>query len=161
MEILSKRVDTWTKAQGKKKSPHLLKPKESSSIEIFPKRVDTWATLLKWSEMIESIVTKNQFHTEKFVVEGLKLKDTPWYKKDNLIHWKTLLYILSNSQLQEQIIQQNHNHPLADLQESDIPLILSKLTIIGQRLSEISLDISKGMTNTKESKWIHWARKHP
>ena len=114
MEILSKRVDTWTKAQGKKKSPHLLKPKESSSIEIFPKRVDTWATLLKWSEMIESIVTKNQFHTEKFVVEGLKLKDTPWYKKDNLIHWKTLLYIPSNPQLQEQIIQQNHNHPLAD-----------------------------------------------
>ena len=57
-------------------------------------------------------MTKNQFHTEKFVVEGLKLKDSPWYRKDDLIHWKTLLYILPNPQLQEQIIQQNHNHPL-------------------------------------------------
>ena len=59
------------------------------------------------------MVTKNQFHTKKFIVEGLKLKDAPWYKKDDLIHWKTLLYILPNPQLQEQIIQQNHNHPLA------------------------------------------------
>ena len=68
---------------------------------------------LKQLEMIESIVTKNQFHAEKFVIEGLKIKDSPWYKKDNLIHWKTLLYIPPNPQLQEQIIQQNHNHPLA------------------------------------------------
>ena len=58
------------------------------------------------------MVTKNQFHTEKFIVEGLKLKDSPWYKKNNLIHWKMLLYIPPNPQLQEQIIQQNHNHPL-------------------------------------------------
>ena len=60
------------------------------------------------------MVTKNQFHTEKFVVKGLKLKDSPWYKKDDLIHWKTLLYIPPNPQLQEQIIQQNHDHPLAE-----------------------------------------------
>ena len=113
MEILPERVDTWTKAQGKKTSPYLTKPKESSSMEILPERVDTWATSLKQLEMIESMVTKNQFHTEKFIIEGLKLKDSPWYKKDDLIHWKTLLYIPPNPQLQEQIIQQNHNHPLA------------------------------------------------
>ena len=63
--------------------------------------------------MIESMVTKNQFCAEKFIIEGLKIKDFPWYKKDNLIYWKTLLYILPNPQLQEQIIQQNHDHPLA------------------------------------------------
>ena len=113
MEILPERVDTQTKAQGKKKSPHLTKPEESSSMEILPERVDTWATLLKQSEMIESMVTKNQFHTKKFIIEGLKLKNSSWYKKDNLIHWKTLLYIPPNPQLQEQIIQQNHDHPLA------------------------------------------------
>ena len=101
MEILPKRVDTRTKAQGKKTSPHLAKPKESSSIKILPERVDTWATSLKQLEMIESMVTKNQFHAKKFVIEGLKLKDSPWYKKDNLIHWKTLLYILPNPQLWE------------------------------------------------------------
>ena len=112
MEILPERVDTQTKAQGKKKSLHSSKPKESFSTEILPKRVDTWATSLKQSEMIESMMTKNQFHTEKFVIKGLKLKDSPWYRKDNLIHWKTLLYIPPNPQLQEQIIQQNHNHLL-------------------------------------------------
>ena len=113
MEILPKRVDTWIKAQEKKKSPHLLKPEESSSMEILPKRVDTQATSLKQSETIESMVTKNQFCAKKFVIERLKIKDSPWYKKDDLIHWKTLLYILPNPQLQEQIIQQNHDHPLA------------------------------------------------
>ena len=90
-----------------------MKPEESSSTEILPKKVDTQATLLKQLETIESMVTKNQFRTEKFIIEGLKLKDSPWYKKDNLIHWKTLLYIPLNPQLQEQIIQQNHDHPLA------------------------------------------------
>ena len=90
-----------------------LKSEESSSMEILPERVDTWAMSLKQSETIESMVTKNQFHAEKFVVEGLKLKDSPWYKKDDLIYCKTLLYILPNPQLQEQIIQQNHDHPLA------------------------------------------------
>ena len=59
------------------------------------------------------MVTKNQFCAKKFVIERLKIKDSPWYKKDDLIHWKTLLYILPNPQLQEQIIQQNHDHPLA------------------------------------------------
>ena len=68
-------------------------------MEILPKRVDTWAMSLKQSETIELMVTKNQFHIEKFVIKGLKLKDSPWYKKDNLIHWKTLLYILPNPQL--------------------------------------------------------------
>ena len=57
-EILPKRVDTRTKAQGKKTSPHLAKPKESSSTKILPERVDTWATSLKQSETIESMVTK-------------------------------------------------------------------------------------------------------
>ena len=61
--------------------------------------------LLKQLEMIESMVTKNQFHAEKFIVEGLKQENSPWYKKDDLIHWKTLLYIPPNPQLQEQIIQ--------------------------------------------------------
>ena len=46
-EILPERVDTQTKAQGKKKSPHSLKPEESSSTEILSKRVDTWTTSLK------------------------------------------------------------------------------------------------------------------
>ena len=101
MEILPERVDTQTKAQGKKTSPHSAEPEESSSMEILPERVDTWVTSLKQSEMIESMVTKNQFRTKKFIVEGLKLKDSPWYKKDNLIHWKTLLYILPNPQLRE------------------------------------------------------------
>ena len=55
-------------------------------MEILPERVDIWAMSLKQSEMIEPMVTKNQFHAEKFVVEGLKLKDSPWYKKDDLIH---------------------------------------------------------------------------
>ena len=113
-EILSKRVDTWTKAQGKKKSPHSSKLKESSSTEILSERVDTQAIMQKQLKTIESMVTKNQFHTEKFVVKGLKLKDSPWYKKDNLIYWKMLLYIPPNPQLQEQIIQQNHNHPLTE-----------------------------------------------
>ena len=99
MEILSKRVDTQTKAQEKKTSSHSAKPEESSSMEILPERVDTWAMSLKQSETIESMVTKNQFCAEKFTVKGLKLKDSPWYKKDNLIHWKTLLYILPNPQL--------------------------------------------------------------
>ena len=112
-EILPERVDTQTKAQNNKTSLHSAKPKESSSMEILPERVDTWATSLKQSETIESMVTKNQFCAEKFVVEGLKLKDSPWYKKDDLIHWKTLLYIPPNPQLREQIIQQNHDHPLA------------------------------------------------
>ena len=112
MKILPKRVDTRTKAQGKKKSLHSLKSEESSSIEILPERVDTWAMSLKQLETIESMVTKNQFCIKKFVIEGLKLKDSTWYKKDNLIHWKIHLYILPNPQLQEQIIQQNHNHPL-------------------------------------------------
>ena len=113
MEILPERVDTQIKAQGKRKSLHSLKPKESSLTEILPKRVDTQVTSLKQSEMIESIVIKNQFHAKKFIIKELKLKDSPWYKKDDLIHWKTLLYILPNPQLQEQIIQQNHDHPLA------------------------------------------------
>ena len=46
-------------------------------MEILPERVDTQATSLKQLETIESIVTKSQFHAEKFVVEGLKLKDSP------------------------------------------------------------------------------------
>ena len=96
MEILPKRVDTRTKAQGEKKSPHSSKPKESSSMEILPERVDTQATSLKQLEMIESMVTKNQFHAEKFIIKGLKLKNSPWYTKNDLIHWKTLLYILLN-----------------------------------------------------------------
>ena len=112
MEILPKRVGTWTKAQGKKMSPHLAKPEESFSMKILSERVDTWAMSLKQSETIESMVTKNQFCAEKFVVEELKIKDSPWYKKDDLIHWKILLYILPNPQLREQIIQQNHDHPL-------------------------------------------------
>ena len=99
MEILPERVDTRTKAQGKKTSPHSVKSEESSSTEILPERVDTQVTSLKQSETIESMVTKNQFHAEKFIIEGLKLKDSPWYKKDDLIHWKTLLYILPNPQL--------------------------------------------------------------
>ena len=70
-------------------------------MEILSERVDTQATSLKQLEMIESMVTKNQFRAEKFVIEGLKIKDSPWHKKDNLIHWKTLLYILPNPQLQE------------------------------------------------------------
>ena len=99
MEILPERVDTRMKVQGKKMSPHLAKSEESSSMEILPKRVDTQTMPLKQSETIESMVTKNQFCAEKFIVEGLKLKDFPWYKKDNLIHWKTLLYIPPNPQL--------------------------------------------------------------
>ena len=99
MEILPERVNTQTKAQDKKTSPHSAKPKKSSSMEILPERVDTWATLLKQSETIESMVTKNQFCAKKFVVKGLKLKDSPWYKKDDLIHWKILLYIPPNPQL--------------------------------------------------------------
>ena len=55
--------------------------------------------IIKQSETIESMVIKNQFHAEKFAVEGLKLKDPPWYKKDDLIYWKTLLYIPPNPQL--------------------------------------------------------------
>ena len=104
-EIIPERVDIRTKVQEKKKSSYSSKPKESSSMEILLKRVDTQVTSLKQSETIESMVTKNQFHTEKFIVEGLKLKDSPWYKKNNLIHWKTLLYIPPNPQLREQIIQ--------------------------------------------------------
>ena len=113
MKILSERVDTRTKAQEKRKSLHLTMPEESSSTEILPERVNTQAMSLKQLEMIESMVTKNQFCTKKFIIEGLKLKDSLWYKKDNLIHWKTLLYIPPNPQLREQIIQQNHDHPLA------------------------------------------------
>ena len=112
MEILPKRVDTWTKVQKNKMSLHLAKPEESSSREILPERVDTRVMSLKQSETIESMVTKNQFRAKKFVVEGLKLKDSPWYKKDDLIHWKMLLYIPPNPQLREQIIQQNHDHSL-------------------------------------------------
>ena len=112
-EILPERVDTRTKAQRNKMSLHSAKPEESSSMEILPERVDTRVTSLKQLETIESMVTKNQFRTEKFIIEGLKLKDSPWYKKDDLIHWKTLLYIPPNPQLREQIIQQNHDHPLA------------------------------------------------
>ena len=48
--------------------------------------MDTQAMLLKQSETIESMVTKNQFCAKKFVIKGLKLKDSPWYTKDNLIH---------------------------------------------------------------------------
>ena len=77
MEILPERVDTQTKAQGKRKSLHSSKPKESSSTEILPKRVDTQVTSLKQSEMIESMVIKNQFHAKKFIIKGLKLKDSP------------------------------------------------------------------------------------
>ena len=105
MKILPKRVDTRTKAQGNKMSLHSAKPEESSSMEILPERVDTQVTSLKQLETIESMVTKNQFRTEKFIIEGLKLKDSPWYKKDDLIYWKTLLYIPPNPQLWEQIIQ--------------------------------------------------------
>ena len=59
MEILPKRVDTWTKAQEKKTSLHSAKPEESSSMEILPERADTRVTSLKQSETIESMVTKN------------------------------------------------------------------------------------------------------
>ena len=76
--------------------------------------------------MIESMVMKNQFHAKKFVVKGLKLKDSLWYTKDDLIHWKTLLYIPPNPQLQELIIQQNHNHPLAGHPEIRCTLNLIK-----------------------------------
>ena len=82
-------------------------------MEILLAKVDTQTLTQKQPEMVESMVIKNQFHAKKFVVKGLKPKDSPWYKKDNLIYWKILLYILLNSQLQELIIQQNHDHPLA------------------------------------------------
>ena len=82
-------------------------------MKILPARVDTQTATQKQLGMVESMVIKNQFHTEKFAVEELKLKDSSWYTKDDLIHWKTLLYIPPNPQLQELIIQQNHDHPLA------------------------------------------------
>ena len=65
-------------------------------MEILPAKVDTQTLMQKQSKIVESMVIKNQFCAEKFVIKGLKLKDSPWYKKDNLIRWKTLLYIPPN-----------------------------------------------------------------
>ena len=93
-EIFSTRMDIWTLTIPS--SLNLSRSKESSSTEILFARVDTWTLMQKQPETVESMVMKNQFCAEKFVIEGLKLKDSPWYTKDNLIHWKTPLYIPPN-----------------------------------------------------------------
>ena len=64
-------------------------------------------------DSIETLVAKNQFRTESFVKKGLEDTQSPWYTRDNLIHWKTLLYIPPNPTLRERVIKENHNHPLA------------------------------------------------
>ena len=71
------------------------------------------AVCLSDPDSIETLVTKNQFQTESFVKKGLKDSQSPWYTKDNLIYWKTLLYIPPNPTLRERVIKENHDHPLA------------------------------------------------
>ena len=64
-------------------------------------------------DSIETLVTKNQFRAEHFIKKGLEDSQSPWYTKDDLIYWKTLLYIPPSPTLRERVIKENHNHPLA------------------------------------------------
>ena len=77
MEVLPTRVDTQTKAQEKTISLNSLKSKKSFSMEILPTRIDTQTSMQKQPETVESMVIKNQFYAKKFVVEELKIKDSP------------------------------------------------------------------------------------
>ena len=71
------------------------------------------AVRLSDPDSIETLVTKNQFQAESFFKKGLEDSQSPGYTKDNLIYWKTLLYIPPSPTLRERVIKENHNHPLA------------------------------------------------
>ena len=71
------------------------------------------AVCLSDPDSIETLVTRNQFRAESFIKKGLEDSQSPWYTKDNLIYWKTLLYIPPNPTLRERVIKENHDHPLA------------------------------------------------
>ena len=64
-------------------------------------------------DSIKTLITKNQYQAESFIKKGLEDSQSPWYTKDNLIYWKTLLYIPPNPTLRERVIKGNHDHPLA------------------------------------------------
>ena len=71
------------------------------------------AVCLSNPDSIETLVTKNQFRAESFIKKGLEDSQSPWYTKDNLIYWKTLLYIPPSPTIRERVIKENRNHPLA------------------------------------------------
>ena len=71
------------------------------------------AVRLSDPDSIETLVTKNQYRAESFIKKGLEDSQSPWYTKDDLIYWKTLLYIPPSPTLRERVIKENHDHPLA------------------------------------------------
>ena len=68
------------------------------------------AARLSDPDLIKTLVTKNQFQAESFIKKGLEDSQSPWYTKDDLIHWKTLLYISPSPTLRERVIKENHDH---------------------------------------------------
>ena len=62
---------------------------------------------------METRIEKVQYKTESYVREGLKRENSPWTMVNGAIMWKELFYVPKDEKIREEIIIQNHNHPLA------------------------------------------------
>ena len=69
------------------------------------------------SESIESMVRKLQHKGEKYATKGLNKENSQWKEKESILLYKDLLYIPKDDVLRERVIQENHDHPLQDIQE--------------------------------------------
>ena len=65
------------------------------------------------SDSIESMVKNLQHKWEKYARKGLLKRLDTWKEHDKVLLYKNLLYIPKESSLQEKILQEHHDHPLA------------------------------------------------
>ena len=91
--------------------PEHLFPNSSSNQKDGPLIDD--AAAVRTLNSMETRIEKVQYQTESYVREGIKRENSPWTMVNGVIMWKELLYVPKNEKIREEIIIQNHNHPLA------------------------------------------------
>ena len=91
--------------------PEHLFPNSSSNQKDRP-LVDA-AAAVRALDSMDVRIEKVQYKMESYVREGLKRENSPWTMKKGVIMWKELLYVPKHEKIREEIITQNHNHPLA------------------------------------------------
>ena len=60
------------------------------------------------------MVRKLQHKREKYATKGLTKENSQWKEKESVLLYKDLLYIPKDDGLRERVIQENHDHPLAE-----------------------------------------------
>ena len=68
---------------------------------------------VRLSDLIESMVGKLQHKQEKYAQKGLIKKPESWKEHDKVLFYKNLLYIPREPSLQERVLKEHHDHPLA------------------------------------------------